>query len=50
MRNNHGVWMPSEQRDRSNKWYQFERIFSDGQKENRYIREIIYGKRGIYLV
>lgn len=46
IRNNHGVWMPSEQRVRSNKWDEFERVFSDGRKENRYIREIIYGKRG----
>ena len=37
--------MPSSQKVRSNKWYEFERIFSDGKKENRYIREIIYAKR-----
>lgn len=46
IRNDHGVWMPSSQKVRSNKWYEFERIFSNGKKENRYIREIIYGKRG----
>ena len=37
--------MPSQQRVRANKWYEFIRIFSDGKKENRYIREIIYGVR-----
>lgn len=37
--------MPSSERVRSNKWYEFERIFSDGKKEKRYIREIIYGQR-----
>ena len=37
--------MPSGQTVRSNKWYEFERVFSDGETENRYIREIIYGKR-----
>jgi hypothetical protein len=38
--------MPSEQRVRANKWCQFKRVFSDGKSENRYIREIIYGKKG----
>lgn len=37
--------MPSKQTVRSNKWYEFERIFSDGKKQRRFIREIIYGKR-----
>ena len=45
IRSNHGVWMPSEQRIRANKWCKFERIFSNNKSENRYIREIIYGKR-----
>jgi hypothetical protein len=35
----------SEQRVRVNKWRQFEHIRWDGQKEIRYIREIIYGKK-----
>ena len=35
----------SEQRIRANKWCKFERIFSDGSREVRYIREIIYGKK-----
>ena len=45
IRSDHGVWMPSSQKVRANKWFEFVRIFSNGQKENRYIREIIYGTR-----
>lgn len=45
IRSNHGVWMPSAQRIRYNKWRKFDRIFADGKKQVRYIREVIYGKR-----
>lgn len=45
IRSNHGVWMPSHQRVRYNKWRKFDRIFADGKKQIRYIREVIYGKR-----
>jgi SRSO17 transposase len=45
IRNNHGVWMPSNQSVRANKWCKFERIFSNQTSETRYIREIIFGKR-----
>jgi SRSO17 transposase len=45
IRSNHGVWMPSNQRVRANKWCKFQRIFSNKQSEERYIREIIFGKR-----
>lgn len=45
IRNNHGVWMPSNERVRANKWCKFIRTFSDGKTETRYIREIIYGKK-----
>ncbi len=45
IKSNHGVWMPSNQRVRANKWYEFERAFSNQKSEPRYIREIIYGKR-----
>ena len=37
--------LPPEQRVRANKWCKFERIFSDGNREFRYIREIIYEKK-----
>ena len=46
IRSNHAVWMPSEQTVRANKWCEFERIFSKEKSEPRYIREIIYGKKG----
>ncbi len=45
IRSNHGVWLPKDQRVRANKWRSYNRIFSDGRREKRYIREIIYGKR-----
>lgn len=45
IRSNHGVWLPSEARVRYNKWRDFERVFSTGKTEKRYIREIIFGKR-----
>ncbi|BCU09526.1 DDE transposase [Microcystis aeruginosa] len=45
IRSNHGVWLPSGQRVRCNKWRDFERVFSTGKTEERYIREIIFGKK-----
>ena len=45
IRNNHAVWMPSEQTVRANKWCKFERTFSNQKSQTRYIREIIYGKK-----
>ncbi len=45
IRNNHGVWMPSAQKIRANKWCQFKRDFSGQTSEIRYIRELIFGKR-----
>jgi SRSO17 transposase len=45
IRSNHAVWMPNGQSVRVNRWKQFERIFSNGKTENRYMREIIFGKR-----
>lgn len=45
IRSNHGVWLPSNQKVRANKWCKFERTFSDETSETRYIREIIYGKK-----
>jgi SRSO17 transposase len=35
IRSNHGVWMPSEQRVRANKWHKFQRIFSNQTSETR---------------
>ncbi len=45
IRSNHGVWMPAEHKVRTNKWFKFNRIFSDGKTETRYVREIVFGKR-----
>ena len=45
IRSNHGVWLPQGQQVRYNRWRPYSRIFSDGQQEKRYIREIVFGKR-----
>jgi SRSO17 transposase len=45
IRSNHGVWLAAGQGVRANKWCKFERTFSNQKSENRYIREIIYGKK-----
>jgi hypothetical protein len=45
IRSNHAVWLPRGQTVRSKRWRNFERVFSDGRTEQRYIREIIYGQR-----
>ena len=45
IRSNHALWLPQKQRVRCNRWRAFERCFSDGSTETRYIREVIYGKR-----
>ncbi len=45
IRSNHAVWLPANQRVRTNKWSSFERTFSNQKSETRYIREIIYGKK-----
>lgn len=45
IRSNHSVLMAPGQRVRRNRWQEFERVHSDGEREKRYIREIIFGKR-----
>jgi SRSO17 transposase len=45
IRSNHGVWLPSGQKVRVNRWRAFQHISWDGKEETRYIKEIIYGKR-----
>jgi SRSO17 transposase len=45
IRSNHGVWLPQDQTVRQNRWRTFDRIFSDGSKQTRYIREIVFGRR-----
>lgn len=45
IRSNHGVWLPQEVQVRYSAWRSFERVFSDGESEQRYIQEIIFGRR-----
>ena len=45
IRENHGVLMLPGQRLRYTIWSKFDRIFSNGDTETRYIREIIFGQR-----
>ena len=45
IRENHGVWMKRGERVRSTRWRSFQRRFSDGSEEKRYVREIVFGKR-----
>ena len=45
IRSNHGVWMPSDVEVTYSEWQRFERVFSNGITEKRYIQEVIYGRR-----
>ncbi len=45
IRSNHAAWLPQGQRVRRNQWRKFDRVFSDGSSQQRYIREIVFGKR-----
>ena len=45
IRSNHGVWLPQDQTVRQNRWRTFDRVFSDGSQQTRYIREIVFGRR-----
>jgi SRSO17 transposase len=45
IRSNHAVWLPRSQTVRSNRWREFKRVFNDGTTEQRWIQEIIFGKR-----
>jgi SRSO17 transposase len=47
IRDNHAVWGPKGTRQRQTRWRPFQRIFSDGKEQTRYIAETIFGKRGI---
>jgi SRSO17 transposase len=47
IRSNHGVWLPQSQTVRENKWRKFDRIFSHGRQQVRYIKEIIFGKKRV---
>jgi SRSO17 transposase len=45
IRQNHGMLLPPGQQVRTNRWRPWDRVFRDGTRETRYIREIIYGVR-----
>ena len=47
IRSNHGVWLPVGQSFREKKWCKVEITFSNQKSENRYMREIIYGKKRV---
>src|SRR5258707_1110546 len=44
-RSNHGVWMRPGQRSRQTRWRPFDRVFTDGTSEQRFLRETIFGTR-----
>jgi SRSO17 transposase len=45
IRSNHGAWMPPGQRVRTTRWKAFNRVFSNGKSEVRYLQKVIFGKR-----
>jgi len=45
IRSNHGVWMLPGRRIRRARWRPFDRVFTDGAREQRFIRETIFGAR-----
>ena len=45
IRSNHALWLPQDQEVVQQPWQRFERSFSNGTTEIRYMAEVIYGKR-----
>ena len=45
IRSTHGVWMDARERIRTTPWRAFERVFSDGSSQQRYLQETIFGRR-----
>lgn len=45
IRRNHALWLPQDQEVTQEPWQTFERTFSNGTTEVRYMAEVIYGKR-----
>lgn len=46
IRSNHGVWLPEGQSVSANEWKTFTRNMSQDETETRYVREVIFGKKG----
>jgi SRSO17 transposase len=47
IRSNHAQWLPKTAEVYEEAWQTFERIFSNEEREVRYMREIIYGQRQV---
>ena len=47
IRSNHGVWMLPGQRIRQTRWRPFERVFTAGTSQERFIRATIFGTRRV---
>jgi SRSO17 transposase len=45
IRDNHTVWVQRGTRQRQTRWRSFERVFSDGTTQTRYVSETVFGKR-----
>jgi SRSO17 transposase len=45
VRSNHALWLPQDQGVYQEPWQTFERPFSNGTTDTRYMAEVIYGKR-----
>jgi len=45
IRSTHGAWMLPGRRNRRARWRPFERLFTDGTSQGRFIRETIFGTR-----
>jgi SRSO17 transposase len=45
IRSNQGVWLMPGQKVRGNRWREFARVFASGERETRYVREIIFGQK-----
>jgi SRSO17 transposase len=45
IRSKHALWLPQDQEVYQEPWQRFERTFSNGTTESRYMAEVIYGKR-----
>ena len=45
IRSDHGLWLPEEEEVYQEPWQAFQRTFSNGTTEVRYMAEVIYGKR-----
>jgi SRSO17 transposase len=45
IRSNHGVWLFPGERIRQTRWRPFDRVFTDGSREQRFLRETVFGRR-----